>query len=75
MIGLIIAEGSLFAVFVVAYLFYIGEEPPRPISEGCAARAGLVNTICLLASSVTVGLRRCGRSREATSGAPAGGSW
>jgi cytochrome c oxidase subunit 3/cytochrome o ubiquinol oxidase subunit 3 len=25
MIGLIIAEGSLFSVFVVAYLFYIGK--------------------------------------------------
>jgi len=52
-IGLIVAESSLFAVFVVAYLFYIGKSLtgpyPRDILE-----LPLFNTVCLLSSSVTV---------------------
>jgi cytochrome c oxidase subunit 3 len=70
MIGLIIAEGSLFSVFVVAYLFYIGKSLngpyPREVLE-----LPVLGTICLLSSSVFVALgsralgrgdvRGCGR--------------
>jgi len=70
MIGLIIAEGSLFSVFVVAYLFYIGKSLngpyPREVLE-----LPVLGTICLLSSSVSVALgsrallrgdvRGCGR--------------
>ena len=55
MIGLIIAEGSLFSVFVVAYLFYIGKSLngpyPREVLE-----LPVLGTICLLSSSVFVAL-------------------
>src|SRR5215470_2828075 len=54
-IGFVIAEASLFAVFVVAYLFYIGKSLtgpyPRDILE-----LPIVGTICLLSSSITVAL-------------------
>lgn len=70
MIGLIIAEGSLFSVFVVAYLFYLGKSLngpyPREVLE-----LPVLATICLLSSSVFVALgsralsrgdvRGCGR--------------
>jgi cytochrome c oxidase subunit III len=54
-IGLIIAEASLLGVFVVAYLFYIGKSlsGPYPIE---VLELPVLNTVCLLASSVTVGL-------------------
>jgi cytochrome c oxidase subunit III len=52
-IGFIVAETSLFAVFVVAYLFYIGKSAigpyPREVLD-----LPIVNTICLLSSSITV---------------------
>jgi len=52
-IGFIVAETSLFAVFVVAYLFYIGKSlggpSPRDVLE-----LPVVGTICLLSSSLTV---------------------
>jgi cytochrome c oxidase subunit 3 len=55
MIGLIVAETSLFAVFVVAYLFYIGKSLngpyPREVLE-----LPLATTACLLGSSVTIAL-------------------
>ena len=41
MIGLIVAEASLFAVFVVAYLFYIGKSLNGPYPEGRARAAPL----------------------------------
>lgn len=54
-IGFIVAETSLFAVFVVAYLFYIGKSLtgpfPREILE-----LPIVGTVCLLSSSITVAL-------------------
>jgi cytochrome c oxidase subunit 3 len=53
MIGLIVAEGSLFAVFVVAYLFYIGKSLNGPYPKD-VLELPLVSTICLLSSSVTV---------------------
>src|SRR6266481_2239312 len=50
---LIIAESAIFTIFVVAYLFYLGKSlsgpAPREVLE-----LPIVNTICLLSSSVTI---------------------
>ncbi|HTO74195.1 MAG TPA: cytochrome c oxidase subunit 3 [Gemmatimonadales bacterium] len=53
MIGLIVAEASLFAVFVVAYLFYLGKSLSGPYPKD-VLELPLFNTLCLLSSSVTV---------------------
>src|SRR5438045_1364113 len=59
---LILAESSIFIIFVVAYIYYIGKSlsgpTPREVLE-----LPILGTICLLSSSVTVhfavsGLRR-----------------
>jgi cytochrome c oxidase subunit 3/cytochrome o ubiquinol oxidase subunit 3 len=55
MIGLILAEASLFGVFVVAYLFYIGKSMNGPYPKEVLA-IPVLGTICLLSSSVTVAL-------------------
>jgi len=68
MIGLIVAETSLFAVFVVAYLFYIGKSlnGPYPME---VLELPIFNTVCLLSSSITVALAvralRSGAQRRA----------
>ncbi len=54
-IGFIVAETSLFAVFVVAYLFYIGKSVAGPAPKA-VLDLPLVGTICLLSSSLTVAL-------------------
>lgn len=54
-IGFIVAETSLFAVFVVAYLFYIGKSLTGPYPQD-VLELPIVGTICLLSSSVTVAL-------------------
>jgi len=53
MIALIACESSLLAVFVVAYLFYIGKSLSGPYPKD-VLDFPLVGTVCLLASSVTV---------------------
>src|SRR5919108_5525201 len=53
-IGLIIAEASLLGVFVVAYLFYIGKSLNGPYPKD-VLEVPILNTVYLLASSVTVG--------------------
>lgn len=54
-IGFLVAETSLFAVFVVAYLFYLGKSltgpSPREVLE-----LPIAGTVCLLSSSLTVAL-------------------
>src|SRR5262245_27925892 len=55
MIGLIIAEGSLFSVFVVAYLFYIGKSLNGPYPRD-VLELPVLSTICLLSSSVFAAL-------------------
>ena len=55
MIGLIVAEFSLFAVFVVAYLSYIGKSVNGPY-PGDVLDLPLIGTLCLLSSSLTVAL-------------------
>src|SRR5258708_661292 len=50
---LILTETSLFSIFVVAYLFYLGKSltgpTPREVLE-----LPVLSTICLLSSSVTI---------------------
>jgi mono/diheme cytochrome c family protein len=53
-VGLLIAEASLFAVFIVAYLFYIGKSLNGPYPKD-VLEVPILNTVYLLASSVTVG--------------------
>jgi len=53
MIGLIVAESSLFAVFVVAYLFYIGKSLNGPYPKD-VLELPIFNTVCLLSSSITI---------------------
>jgi cytochrome c oxidase subunit III len=52
-IGLIVAETSLFAVFVVAYLFYVGKSLNGPFPKD-VLELPIFNTVCLLSSSLTV---------------------
>jgi cytochrome c oxidase subunit 3/cytochrome o ubiquinol oxidase subunit 3 len=54
-IGFILAETSLFAVFVVAYLFYIGKSLTGPLPKE-VLDLPIVGTVCLLSSSLTVAL-------------------
>jgi cytochrome c oxidase subunit 3/cytochrome o ubiquinol oxidase subunit 3 len=52
---LIMAESAIFAIFVVAYLFYLGKDlngpTPRQVLE-----LPILNSICLLSSSATITL-------------------
>jgi cytochrome c oxidase subunit 3/cytochrome o ubiquinol oxidase subunit 3 len=70
MIALLVMESSFLGTFVVAYLFYIGKSPSGP-TPAQVLDFPLVNTVCLLASSVTVGLavRALRRGRIASFGA------
>ncbi len=53
--SLIVAETSLFGVFVVAYLFYIGKSLNGPYPKDVLDLPVLA-TICLLSSSISVAL-------------------
>ena len=53
MVGLIVAEASLFAVFVVAYLYDLGKSLGGP-SPREVLSVPIVGTVCLLSSSATV---------------------
>ena len=50
---LIIAESSIFTIFVVAYLFYVGKSLTGPTPRG-VLETPIFYTICLLSSSLTV---------------------
>jgi cytochrome c oxidase subunit 3 len=54
-VGLILAEGSLLGVFVVAYLFYRGNSLCGPYPQD-VLEVPVFNILCLLASSVTIRL-------------------
>jgi cytochrome c oxidase subunit III len=70
-IGFIVAETSLFAVFVVAYLFYIGKSLSGP-SPKDVLELPILGTVCLLSSSVTVALA----TRALAAGrVPRAGAW
>jgi cytochrome c oxidase subunit 3/cytochrome o ubiquinol oxidase subunit 3 len=53
MLALIAAETSIFVIFVVAYLFYIGKSVTGP-TPAQALEVPMFFTICLLSSSVTI---------------------
>ena len=64
MMSLILAEISFFAVFLVAYLFYIGKSLAGPYPED-VLEFPLIATVCLLSSSITIvwAIRNLERSR------------
>ena len=53
MICLIIAESAIFTIFVAAYIYYLGKSLSGPTPQE-VLRLPLLNTICLLSSSVTI---------------------
>jgi cytochrome c oxidase subunit 3/cytochrome o ubiquinol oxidase subunit 3 len=53
MICLIATEAALFAIFVAAYLFYIGKSLSGP-SPAHVLEVPILSTLCLLASSATI---------------------
>ena len=70
MVGLIVAEAALFAVFVVAYLYDLGKSVSGP-SPSEVLSVPVLGTVCLLSSSVTVALavRALARGAVGRSGA------
>jgi len=66
MFGLIAAESSIFTIFVVAYLFYIGKSVSGPGPREVLS-VPVFYTLCLLSSSLTIHLAlralRAGKAR------------
>jgi cytochrome c oxidase subunit III len=52
---LIVAESTIFLIFVVAYLYYLGKDSHGPTPKE-VLRLPILNTVCLLSSSVTITL-------------------
>jgi cytochrome c oxidase subunit III len=52
-LALILTESAFFSIFVVAYIFYIGKSLTGPYPKDVLSPP-IVNTICLLSSSVTI---------------------
>ena len=55
MFSLIVAESAIFSIFVVAYIFYLGKSLSGPTPRE-VLHIPVLNTICLLASSLTIHL-------------------
>src|ERR1700678_2237138 len=55
MFSLIGAESAVFTIFVVAYIFYIGESVAGPTPQD-VLELPIFSTICLLSSSLTIHL-------------------
>jgi cytochrome c oxidase subunit 3 len=55
MFALIVAESSIFVIFVVAYLFYLGKSLTGPTPKD-VLEVPIFYTICLLSSSITIHL-------------------
>jgi cytochrome c oxidase subunit 3/cytochrome o ubiquinol oxidase subunit 3 len=53
MLGLIAAESTIFTIFVVAYLYYVGKSLSGPQPRD-VLRVPVFFTVCLLASSLTI---------------------
>jgi cytochrome c oxidase subunit 3/cytochrome o ubiquinol oxidase subunit 3 len=53
MLALIVAEATIFTIFVVAYLFYVGKSISGPQPRD-VLHAPIFYTVCLLSSSLTV---------------------
>ena len=52
-LALIITESVFFSIFVVAYIFYLGKSVTGPFPKDVLSPP-ILNTICLLSSSVTI---------------------
>src|SRR6266436_3601070 len=52
-LALILTESVFFSIFVVAYIFYIGKSLTGPFPKDVLSPP-IVNTICLLSSSITI---------------------
>src|ERR1700722_2892424 len=52
-LALILTESAFFSIFVVAYIFYLGKSLTGPYPKDVLSPP-IVNTICLLSSSVTI---------------------
>lgn len=52
---LIAAESTMFVIFVVAYLFYLGKSLSGPTPQQ-VLKAPIIGTVCLLSSSVTIAI-------------------
>jgi cytochrome c oxidase subunit 3 len=65
MLLFIVAESSIFAVFVAAYLFYIGKSLTGP-TPADVLHFPVAMTVCLLSSSVTIHLATRALRRGAT---------
>jgi cytochrome c oxidase subunit 3/cytochrome o ubiquinol oxidase subunit 3 len=67
MYSLIVAETAMFAIFVVAYIYYIGKSDFGPTPEQ-VLKVPVLGTICLLSSSVSIWLseRAIDRNRMST---------
>ncbi len=65
MVCLIIAEGAMFTIFVVAYLFYLGKSTSGPTPREVLS-VPVVATICLWSSSgtIAVAMRLFARGRR-----------
>jgi cytochrome c oxidase subunit 3/cytochrome o ubiquinol oxidase subunit 3 len=55
MFSLIAAESAIFTIFVVAYIFYIGQSLSGPTPRQ-VLHVPIFNTVCLLSSSLTIHL-------------------
>ena len=66
-ICLIVTESSLFMIFVVAYLFYIGKSLSGPYPSDVLSTP-VIATICLLSSSLTIVLAERDFERANTGG-------
>ena len=53
MFSLIAAESAIFTIFVVAYLFYLGQSLSGPTPQQ-VLRLPILNSICLISSSLTI---------------------
>lgn len=53
MISLIVAESAIFAIFIAAYIFYIGKNLDGPTPRQIL-RIPIITTTCLLSSSLTM---------------------
>jgi cytochrome c oxidase subunit 3 len=52
-LALILTESAFFSIFVVAYIFYIGKSLTGPYPKDVLSMP-IINTICLLSSSITI---------------------
>jgi cytochrome c oxidase subunit III len=52
-LALILTESAFFSIFVVAYIFYLGKSLIGPFPKDVLSPP-IINTICLLSSSITI---------------------